>query len=90
MKSVCSTENDSKVGNMIAAQCRAGRGLINMTVKELAARARVATDTIVRLEWRRVETTNRRRHSRCALGRGSRVSSGWRREAKGVKGGPVD
>jgi transcriptional regulator with XRE-family HTH domain len=50
MKSVCSTENDSKVGNMIAAQCRAGRGLINMTVKELAARARVATDTIVRFE----------------------------------------
>jgi transcriptional regulator with XRE-family HTH domain len=35
---------------MIAAQCRAGRGLLNMTVKELAARARVATDTIVRLE----------------------------------------
>ena len=35
---------------MIAAQCRAARGLLNMTVKELAARARVATDTIVRLE----------------------------------------
>jgi transcriptional regulator with XRE-family HTH domain len=35
---------------MIAAQCRAGRGLLNMTVKELAARARVAPDTIVRLE----------------------------------------
>ena len=35
---------------MIAAQCRAGRGLLNMTVKELAARARVATDTIARLE----------------------------------------
>jgi transcriptional regulator with XRE-family HTH domain len=35
---------------MIAAQCRAGRDLLNMTVKELAARARVATDTIVRLE----------------------------------------
>jgi hypothetical protein len=34
---------------MIAAQCRAGRGLINMTVKDLA-RAQVATDTIVRLE----------------------------------------
>lgn len=35
---------------MIAAQSRAARGLLNMTVKELAARARVATDTIVRLE----------------------------------------
>jgi DNA-binding XRE family transcriptional regulator len=35
---------------MIAAQCRAARGLLNMTVKELAARARVAPDTIVRLE----------------------------------------
>jgi hypothetical protein len=35
---------------MIAAQCRAGRGLINMTVKDLAFRAQVATDTIVRLE----------------------------------------
>ena len=35
---------------MIAAQCWAGRGLLNMTVKELAARARVATDTIARLE----------------------------------------
>ena len=35
---------------MIAAQCRAGRGLLNMTVKDLAARARVAADTIVRLE----------------------------------------
>jgi transcriptional regulator with XRE-family HTH domain len=35
---------------MIASQCRAARGLLNMTVKELAARARVATDTIVRLE----------------------------------------
>jgi hypothetical protein len=35
---------------MIAAQCRAGRGPLNMTVKELAARARVATDTIVRLK----------------------------------------
>ena len=35
---------------MIGAQCRAGHGLINMTVKELAARARVATDTIVRFE----------------------------------------
>ena len=37
-------------GKMIAAQCRGGRGLLNITVKELAARARVATDTIVRLE----------------------------------------
>jgi DNA-binding XRE family transcriptional regulator len=35
---------------MIAAQCRAGRGLLNMTVKELAARARVATHTIVSFE----------------------------------------
>jgi hypothetical protein len=35
---------------MIAAQCRAGRGLINMTVKELALRAKVATDTVVRFE----------------------------------------
>ena len=35
---------------MIAAQCRAARGQLNMTVKELAARAMVATDTIVRLE----------------------------------------
>ncbi len=35
---------------MIAEQCRAGRTLLNMTVKELAARARVATDTIVRFE----------------------------------------
>jgi transcriptional regulator with XRE-family HTH domain len=35
---------------MIGAQCRAGRGLINMTIKELAARAGVATDTIVRFE----------------------------------------
>jgi DNA-binding XRE family transcriptional regulator len=35
---------------MIAAQCRAGRGLLNMTVKELAARAGVATDSIVQLE----------------------------------------
>jgi transcriptional regulator with XRE-family HTH domain len=35
---------------MIAEQCRAGRALLNMTVKELAARARVATDTIVRFE----------------------------------------
>jgi transcriptional regulator with XRE-family HTH domain len=35
---------------MIGAQCRAGRGLLNMTVKQLAARARVATATVVRLE----------------------------------------
>jgi len=35
---------------MNAAQCRAGRALINMTVKELAARAKVATSTIIRLE----------------------------------------
>jgi hypothetical protein len=37
-------------GEMIAAQCRAARGLLDMTVKELVARARVAPDTIVRLE----------------------------------------
>jgi transcriptional regulator with XRE-family HTH domain len=35
---------------MIAAQCRAGRALINMTVKELAARAKVSTYTVVRFE----------------------------------------
>jgi len=35
---------------MIAAQCRAARGLLDMTVKGLATRARVAPDTIVRLE----------------------------------------
>ena len=35
---------------MIGAQCRAGRGLINMSIEELAARAGVATDTIVRFE----------------------------------------
>jgi len=34
---------------MIGAQCRAGRGLINMSIEELAARAG-ATDTIVRFE----------------------------------------
>jgi transcriptional regulator with XRE-family HTH domain len=43
---------EARVANrkMIAAQCRAGRGLLNMSVKELAARARVAADTVVRLE----------------------------------------
>jgi transcriptional regulator with XRE-family HTH domain len=35
---------------MIAAQCRAGRALLDMTVKELASRAKVAPDTIVRFE----------------------------------------
>ncbi len=35
---------------MIGAQCRAGRGLINMAAEELAVRARVATATIVRFE----------------------------------------
>ena len=33
---------------MIAAQCRAGRALLDLTVKELAARAKVAPDTVVR------------------------------------------
>jgi hypothetical protein len=35
---------------MIAAQCRAGRALLNVTVEELARLAVVATDTLVRFE----------------------------------------
>jgi len=34
-----------------AAQCRAARGMLKLTIRELAAKADVSVDTIVRLEY---------------------------------------